>query len=135
MEARNCKDCGKMFNYMGGTPLCPVCAKKLDEKFLEVKEYVYDNPHANLNQVAEDNEVSVAQIKRWIKEEKLSFSEDSPIGLECEKCGKIIKTGRFCQNCKKELEDHLGNVYTQPKENHVKKNIVNTAAKMRFLDK
>ena len=97
MEVRNCADCGKMFNYMGGTPLCAACAKKLEDKFDAVKEYVYDNPRATINEVAEENEVSVRQIKRWIREERLAFSDDSPIGIECEGCGKTIRTGRYCE--------------------------------------
>ena len=29
MEVKNCKDCGRLFNYMGGAPLCDGCRKKL----------------------------------------------------------------------------------------------------------
>ena len=99
MEVRNCKECGKIFNYMEGAPLCPACTKKQEEVYLQVKEYVYNNPGASINQVAEENEVTVQQIKRWIREEKLAFSEQSDIGLECENCGAMILTGRFCQTC------------------------------------
>ena len=38
MDVRNCKDCGKLFNYIGGAPLCQTCLKKLDDKFVQVKE-------------------------------------------------------------------------------------------------
>ena len=36
MDVRNCRNCGRMFNYMGGAPLCNMCQKKLEEKFQEV---------------------------------------------------------------------------------------------------
>lgn len=135
MEVRNCKDCGKLFNYMGGVPVCTACSKKLEEKFAEVKEYIYDNPNCNINQVADANDVSVQQIKHWIREERLSFSDSSEIGIECEKCGAMIKTGRFCQRCKKHLEDTFGNMY-QPKRGTAPVKKKTTAdAKMRFLDK
>ena len=132
MEVRNCVDCGKMFNYMGGTPLCAACAKKLEDKFEIVKEYVYDNPRATINEVAEENEVSVRQIKRWIKEERLAFSDDSPIGIECEGCGKTIRTGRYCEMCKKSLGKQLGVMY-QKSEVQVQKLRRDSDAKMRFL--
>ena len=135
MEARNCKECGKLFNYMEGAPVCPACAKKLEDKFVEVKEYVYDNPSATINQVAEDNEVSTQQIKRWIKEERLAFSESSPIGIECEKCGAMIKTGRFCKNCKRMLENSFGNMYQTKKQAVERKRPGSAEAKMRFLDR
>lgn len=132
MEVRNCADCGKMFNYMGGTPLCAACIKKLEDKFDAVKEYVYDNPRATINEVAEENDVSVRQIKRWIREERLAFSDDSPIGIECEGCGKTIRTGRYCEMCKKALGKQLDNMYQKP-EVHVQRTKKSADAKMRFL--
>lgn len=135
MEVRNCKECGKIFNFIEGAPMCPACVKKLNEKYEQVKEYVYDNPGATINQVAEDNEVSVQQIKRWIREEKLAFSEQSEIGIECEKCGAMIKTGRFCKNCKKRMEDTLGNVYSKPKAPEPQRRKPDANARMRFLDR
>lgn len=134
MEVRNCKDCGKLFNYIGGIPVCPTCSKKIEEKFVEVKEYIYNNPGVNINQVAEENDVSVKQIKQWVREERLCFAENSELGIECEKCGAMIKTGRFCQKCKKQLEDSLSNVYQTKKEPTVQKKKTGSAdGKMRFL--
>ena len=26
MDVRNCKQCSKLFNYIGGAPICPECA-------------------------------------------------------------------------------------------------------------
>lgn len=135
MEVRNCKECGKIFNYVEGAPLCPACAKKMEDKFEGVKEYIYDNPNASINQVAEDNEVSVQQIKRWIREERLSFSDSSEIGIECEKCGAMIKTGRFCKACKKRLETTFGNMYQVKKAPEPRKRPGSAEAKMRFLDR
>lgn len=134
MEVRNCKECGKLFNFMEGAPICPACNKKLEEKFVEVKEYVYDNPGSTINQVAEDNDVSVQQVKRWIREERLSFSDNSEIGIECEKCGAMIKTGRFCQKCKKNLENSFGSMYQTKREPVQRKRPGSAEAKMRFLD-
>ena len=42
MDVRNCKNCGKMFNYIG-KPICPSCEKMLEEKFQEVKEYIKEH--------------------------------------------------------------------------------------------
>lgn len=135
MDVRNCRSCGKLFNYMGGPPLCPACIKKLDEKFIQVKAYIYDNPEAGIQQVAEDNDVTTSQIKNWIREERLSFSKESSIGLECERCGAMIKTGRFCKSCKEKMANNLENVYKKPniQQSAVKKP-KDGSAKMRFLD-
>ena len=132
MDVRNCKNCSKLFNYLGGQPLCPECVKALDSKFEQVKEYVYENPRESIQKVSQECEVSVAQIKRWVKEERLSFSEDSQVGVECESCGKMIRTGRFCDMCKGKLAKEIGSVQKKPKLEPKKKK--SEAPKMRFLD-
>lgn len=134
MEVRNCKGCGKLFNFMPGQPpLCPACLKQLDVKFEEVKQYVYDHPNANIQKVAEENDVTVNQIKKWVREERLAFSEGSGIGLGCESCGAMILTGRYCKKCKEKLGKTLSTAYEKPKEAPKKKKEQDSSAKMRFL--
>lgn len=115
MDVRNCKGCGKLFNYVSGPPLCATCMSALDAKFEEVKEYVYDHPGAGMQEVSDEFEIPISQIKQWIRDERLSFAEDSMIGLECEGCGITIKTGRFCKACKDKLAKGFTNLY--PEEN------------------
>lgn len=134
MDVRNCKGCGRLYNYLPGPRLCPECRKKLEEKFQEVKEYLRDNPNAPLSTVAEDNEVSVAQLKQWVREERLTFSDDSPVSLDCENCGAPIKTGRFCENCKSTLKNEIGSAIHRPKLEPQKKE-KRDRDRMRFLDK
>ena len=96
---------------------------------------IYENKDATLAQISEENEVSVPQLRQWIREERLSFTADSVIGLECEKCGAIIKTGRFCDKCKKEVANNLESVYKhEPKPKPEVKKDAHERAKMRFLD-
>lgn len=92
MEVKNCKNCGRLYNYIGGVyRLCPECMRKLEEKFQEVKDYIEDNPRADMREISEKCDVSTRQIEQWIREERLSFSDDSPIGIACEVCGATIK--------------------------------------------
>ncbi len=133
MDVRNCRNCGKLFNYLGGTPICPSCQQALEEKFEQVKEYVYDNPNANIQKVADDNDVSVPQIKQWIREERLEFSESSAVGLACEKCGAMIRTGRFCPRCRELMTNRLGEMYKE-KPQKINKVPTDSKSKMRFLD-
>lgn len=133
MEVRNCKNCGKMFNYIG-KPICPTCEKRLEDKFQEVKQYVKEHKEASITEVAEENEVSVNQIKRWVRQERLAFSDESMVGLECENCGAMIKTGRFCESCKQKLQNNLSSVIKKKPEPVVKKKQESNPAKMRFFD-
>ncbi len=103
MEVRNCRSCGRLYNHLSGPSLCPECVKKLEDKFIEVREYIRNNPRCTINEVAEANDVSPQQIKQWIREERLEFAKDSPVGIECELCGTNISTGRYCKNCKEKI--------------------------------
>ncbi|MDE6025307.1 MAG: flagellar protein [Lachnospiraceae bacterium] len=133
MELRNCRNCKKLFNYISGEPICPGCKKVLEDKFQEVKEYIRENPGVNANSVAEECDVSLKQIKKWVREERLTFSDDSLIGLECERCGKMIHSGRFCSSCAGGLSDALGNAYKKEVIS-VKKPEPRSGGKMRFLE-
>lgn len=134
MDVKNCKLCGKLFNYIGGMPVCPSCKEELEKKYIQVKEFVRDNRRATMYEIAEANEVTIQQINQWIREERLVFTDDSPIGIDCESCGKSIKTGRFCDMCKNTMTKDLGNAFkAAPKENDAIK-AAKERARMRYLD-
>ena len=113
MNVRNCRKCGRVFNYIIGQTLCLSCRDELENKFKEVKEYVQKNRGCTINDVAEICEVEASQIKQWIREERLEFTEDSMIGLACEICGASIRTGRYCEKCKAQTLNGLNNVVRQ----------------------
>ena len=109
MEFKNCSKCGRMFNYFSGEVICENCKKELEQKFQDVKAYLEENPRAGLREISEACEVSTKQLKQWVLEERLTFTEGSPIQLTCENCGAKILTGRFCAKCKGEVTNALNN--------------------------
>jgi len=137
MEVRSCRGCGKLYNYLGpSTPACPACMQAMEEKFQQCKEYIRDNPGANIQKVAEDTETSVKMIKQWVREERLTFAEGSVVGIECESCGASILTGRYCPACKGRLQQSLINASKRtpaPEPTNNSKN--DRDNKMRFLDR
>lgn len=132
MEVKNCRECGRLFNYIGGPKLCPACRDELEKKFTQVKEYIQEHRSAQMQQISDDNEVSIQQIKQWVREERLTFTEDSMMGVDCEGCGKSIKTGRFCDSCKTEMARGFGNLYKKNEPQKTKD--PRERAKMRYLD-
>ena len=52
MNVRNCRKCGKLFNYMMGMPICPACKEKLEQKFQEVKKYIRENRMSGIKAVS-----------------------------------------------------------------------------------
>ena len=103
MNVRNCRKCGKIFNYVLGPIMCPRCRDEQEAKFQEVKKYVGEHYGADIIEVSEVCEVDPSQIRQWIREERLQFADDSPIRIPCEKCGAMIRSGRYCESCKVEM--------------------------------
>lgn len=136
MNVRNCRKCGKLFNHISGLPICPACKDKLEEKFQEVKKYIRENRMADIKEVAEECEVEVGQIQQWIREERLEFTADSPVKIPCENCGEMIRSGKYCEKCKREMTNSLSSVMEKPKAVLVEpKKPQSTGNKMRYLDR
>ena len=134
MEVRACKTCKRLFNYITGPVRCPACADALEKKFQKVKQYIWDHKTASLQEISEANDVSVGQLRQWVREERLCFTEDSPVGLECENCGVSIVCGRYCAKCKMNLTNALNGVYGTPKMEPAPQEKKRSGSKMRFID-
>lgn len=115
MDVINCKSCGRLFNALDRSRLCPACKRALEDKFQEVKQYLRDNPNATVNQTAEDNDVTIKQIKQWIREERLVLTNPAGCDIRCEQCGAAITTGRFCEKCKANMTNDLQQAFGKPK--------------------
>lgn len=132
MEVRNCKKCGNLFNYTGETTLCPKCEKEMNDKFYEVREYIYQNPHASMSVVAEENDIPIQQIKKWVRQERLSFTKEAGVSIDCESCGKPILTGRYCKECKRSMTNTFTSMYSEkPKQDGRKSD---AKGRMRFIN-
>lgn len=134
MEVRNCPRCGRIFNVVGNARICDSCKKENEKKFQEVRAYVEEHKNVPVEKVAKENEVSMKQIRQWIKEERLVLSDPMLSGVTCEKCGKPICTGKFCDRCRNSIAGKLMNAFNRPnkEEPEVKKS--GHDQKMRYLN-
>lgn len=136
MDVRNCRKCGRLFNYAMGPMICPSCRDKIEEKFQEVKAYVFEHKGCSIQEVSEECDVTPQQIKQWLRDERLQFSEESAVMLNCESCGATIRCGRFCDKCKNNMANNLNNVYKkEPEPAPQKKKDFKDSARMRYLDR
>ena len=138
MDVRTCRKCKKLFNYMTGPVICPVCREKMEDEFKTVKAYIEDNPKVDIRTVSEECEVDVSQIRQWIREERLEFASDSSVGLNCDRCGKMIKTGKYCPECKAAMQKTFSNAISVghgTASSASKPAPEKTGPKMRFLEK
>lgn len=133
MNVKNCRKCGKIFNYIGGLPICPTCREAADKQFQDVKEYIREHKGASVAEVAEACEVDEAQIRQWVREERLVFDTESGIGIVCESCGVTIPSGRLCDKCKLNLVNGLTAAGRRPVASTQQKP-TRENPRMRFLD-
>lgn len=120
MDIRNCRKCGKVYAY-DGHRICRACRKAEEEDFQRVKEYLYDNPGATVQEISDETETSVQMIMKYLREGRLQLrDENHNLILDCEKCGKPIRTGRFCERCADALEKEFKGINT-PKHETSKK--------------
>lgn len=114
MELRNCPVCGRVFSYAGRN-LCPACARKEDEQYDIVADYLYRHPNATVSEVSAATDVDEELILRFLREGRLLVSDGAAAGLYCESCGAPIRTGRLCQRCAEKLAKTVERLTTAPK--------------------
>lgn len=134
MNVKNCRSCGKIFNYIGGLPICPACKETAEAKYQEAREYIREHKGATVREVSEECDVEEAQIRQWVREERLVFDTESGIGLTCETCGRTIPSGRYCEKCKAELISGLKAAGRQPVRPQQPQRATRENPRMRFLD-
>lgn len=103
MTLKNCAKCGRMFAGESHQRFCSNCSENDEDQFKIVREYIYDNPNSTVKETAEATEVSEEKILKFLRQGKLTLKGDG-VGLDCERCGKSITTGRFCDACAREME-------------------------------
>jgi len=103
MEVKQCEFCRAPFQTLGNR-LCGDCHAQLDEDFITIREYLYENEGAGIEEVSEATGVPRKIILYLLKEERLTVSGEKGGGiLVCESCKRPINTGRMCGRCKKEV--------------------------------
>lgn len=109
-ELKNCKKCGRMFSSIGGQLFCSKCRPDDENEFRIVREYIYDNPDSTVHDVHEGTGISEELILKFLRQGRLVLKGEG-VGLECERCGKSITSGRFCDACAHELKSGFQNAF------------------------
>lgn len=134
MAVRSCPRCKNLFQYISGDPICQKCKDIEEDEFQLVRKFIRDNPKSTISETSKATNVSTKLIIKFIKQERLEISPESPMGVECERCGKTIKSGKFCKECSKELERGFVG-HKQIHKKPVGQVQQNGATKMHFLNK
>lgn len=121
MNIVQCKMCRKPFDGYGGR-ICPDCLKKIDKDFVTVRDYIYENKRANMDEVSEETGVEKAVIMYLLKEGRLTLIGDDAGVLLCEVCKRPINSGRMCEKCKNTVASTMQKSVGPDKQEAPKKN-------------
>lgn len=105
MDIRNCRRCSRIFQYKG-SKYCSSCMLELDDIFIKVRDYIYDNPDANILTVSQETEVEEGIILEFLREGRLELTSPS-LDFLCERCDTPIVSGRFCNDCIRKLDREM----------------------------
>lgn len=114
-SVRNCKRCNRIFTYTGKV-ICPNCLEEEQKDFDKVREYLFGHLNSTTIEVSDATGVEIKVITRFLKEgrlesENLKLAEDE--SLACEKCNRPIGSGRYCENCLKEMQGEFAKASQQ----------------------
>lgn len=93
MELYVCERCKKLTQSLVAG-VCTNCYKSQIADFQRVKAYLWEHPNTKLQVVAKECNVSISQIREWVKEEKLELFKPDP-SITCKRCGQPIFQGCY----------------------------------------
>lgn len=133
---KNCAKCGRMFSAEPHQRFCSNCVENDDDVFKAVREYIYDHPSATIPDVSEALDVPEEKILKFLREGKLALRGDG-VGLDCERCGKSIPSGRYCEQCSQEMKAEFNKAFgvKEPKGIEIKQVKKNTDSRGMFVKK
>lgn len=115
MEVRNCSTCGKIFNAVMDVRRCPECRKGDEVKFRMIREYLYDNPGASIEEVSEHLDIDRNKILHFLREGRLETVGEQMV-ISCENCGALIHSGKYCEKCSRDMAMDMKSVAKVPQK-------------------
>lgn len=100
---KNCVRCGKMFNAEGAEELCSDCVVEESKELRKVTEFLKKNPMASVMNVHEQTGISQQAIFRFVRNGSLKMRAQAH-EFKCRLCGKNIKRGILCDDCRNKVE-------------------------------
>lgn len=100
---RICKECGGIMIFKGvGEYQCEDCKARDYDDYGKVRAFLEEHKGANAAEVEAATGVKQKTIRLMLKESRLEVTENSKAFMNCERCGKIIRSGRLCPKCETE---------------------------------
>ncbi|MFJ7639485.1 MAG: TIGR03826 family flagellar region protein [Peribacillus sp.] len=109
MDLFNCPNCNSLFVKSKFRDVCDACYKEEEAQFDKVYDYIRkkSNRTASMVQVVDATGVEEELIIKFVKTGKLRIAQFPNLGIPCEKCGTVIRSGRLCDSCSQSIRSGL----------------------------
>lgn len=111
MNASNCPRCGRLFTSIRSN-VCPNCEKAEEETFQLLKAYIGEYPMCTLAELHEATNVPLKRITQFIRDGRLEISKGMVGEIVCDKCGKPIARGRYCETCALAITQNVNEMFS-----------------------
>ena len=103
-----CTKCEGSLKYRGlGQYACVECGNIEMDDYGKVRAYLEQHPGANQRDVSVATGVPAARIRQLLLEERIEITAASGLFLNCEMCGKAIRSGVRCPECEQKYKAKL----------------------------
>jgi flagellar operon protein (TIGR03826 family) len=109
MNLENCPNCGSLFVKSPFRHICESCYREEEEAFEKVYHFLRkrENRMATMAQIVDATGVKESLLIKFIKSGRLQLAQFPNLGYPCDRCGRLIREGRMCVNCSKDLNKQL----------------------------
>ncbi|NUK29775.1 hypothetical protein HT574_06650 [Parageobacillus sp. VR-IP] len=109
MNLANCPNCGNLFVKNPFRDICESCYREEEEAFEKVYRFLRkrENRMATMAQIVDATGVKESLLMKFIKSRRLQLAQFPNLGYPCDRCGRLIREGRMCANCSKDLNKQL----------------------------
>lgn len=116
-ELVNCPNCNEIFMKNKFRDLCPKCWKQEEADYDTVYKFMRkrENRAATIEQVVTQIGVKEETILKFIKKGRIQLTNFPNLGYPCDRCGRIIRTGKLCEKCTNELREDLKTFQSEEK--------------------
>ena len=106
------EECKKLFNGFSEVHLCPNCQKKEKEYYMQIREFIKENPGSSPAKIHEETQIPIEIIMKLF--EQGDFKEASK--SSCPRCGSAMDDSRskFCNGCAHQLTQQIGPITSKP---------------------
>ncbi|MCY7779186.1 TIGR03826 family flagellar region protein [Bacillus haynesii] len=108
-QLANCPRCNALFMKSSFQTVCASCLKEEERAYETVYKFLkkQENRQSTMFQIVEKTGVEEELILKFIRQKRIQISNFPNLGYPCERCGTLIREGRYCMSCEQDLASQM----------------------------